>query len=221
MLESLFQNHYNDWREKRIKKIENLLSVNFIKNKSILEVACGLGDIGNYFRTTHNCSITFTEGRKEYLPIIRSKNPNSEIHQLNHEENWNLNKKFDIVINFGLLYHLYNWKQDLICSLNHTDILVLETEVADSDKPFFEYEFTDRNDYDQSITETRRVKRVSANHIEHVLEENNFSFVRYDDEDLNSTMHIYDWKVSGSSEKENLDPNNDTGRRRFWIAKRK
>jgi hypothetical protein len=34
-------------------------------------------------------------------------------------------------------------------------------------------------------------------------------------------MKIYDWKVSGSSEKENLDPNNDMGRRRFWIAKRK
>jgi hypothetical protein len=131
------------------------------------------------------------------------------------------NDGLDIGNTSHLLYHLYNWKQDLICSLNHTDILVLETEVADSDKPLFEYEFTDRNDYDQSITETRRVKRVSANHIEHVLEENNFSFVRCDDEDLNSTMHIYDWKVSGSSEKENLDPNNDMGRRRFWIAKRK
>jgi hypothetical protein len=93
--------------------------------------------------------------------------------------------------------------------------------VADSDKPFFEYEFTDRNDYDQSLSETRKVKRVSANYIEHVLEENNFSFVRYDDEDLNSSLHIYNWKVTGSSEKENPNADNDVGRRRFWIARRK
>ena len=45
----MFNDHYIDWRIKRISKILELYDKDFFNNKSILELGCGLGDIGKEF----------------------------------------------------------------------------------------------------------------------------------------------------------------------------
>lgn len=218
-----FGNHYEDWRQKRIKKILDIFGKDYFKNKLMLEVGCGYGDIGKYFREEIGAEVVFTEGRQEHLPIIADNNPGARILHFDHENEWKIafaedspQKKFDAIIHFGLLYHLDNWKQDLECTLKQSDLIILESEVADSNEKI-EHKLTDGYGYDQSITQSRCSTRPSAAYVESVFTDNGFSFKRYDDTDLNSSFHIYDWIVSESNKTQDW---NHRGYRRFWVARR-
>jgi SAM-dependent methyltransferase len=219
---SEFGNHYEEWRQKRIQKILNIFGKDYFKQKLILEVGCGYGDIGKYFREKEGANVIFTEGRQEHLPIIADNNPGAQIIHLNHENAWKVefhdfpDKRFDAIIHFGLLYHLDNWKQDLECALEHSDLIILESEVADSNEKI-EHKLIDSNGYDQAISDSRRSTRPSAPYIESVFLENGFSFIRYDDSDLNSFFHTYDWAVTESDKTKSWD---QRGYRRFWVAKK-
>lgn len=217
-----FGEHYDGWRQKRIKKILDIFGKDYFKHKLILEVGCGYGDIGKYFREKIGAEVMFTEGREEHLSIIADNNPGAQIFHLNHENAWKIDfadspkKKFDAIIHFGLLYHLDNWKQDLECTLKHSDLIILESEVADSNEKI-EHKLIDSGGYDQAINQTRRSTRPSAAYVESILTENGFSFKRYDDSDLNSLFHKYDWVVTESDKTQDW---NMRGYRRFWIVKR-
>lgn len=219
---SNFKSHYEDWRKTRINKVLQNFETSFFQNKTILEVGCGYGDIGKFF-TELGSNVIFTEGRSEHIPVIQENNPNSLVLNINHENIWKIdidgdkNKKFDMIIHFGLLYHLDKWEQDLQCALNQTDLIILETEVADSNE-IIEFKLTDPLGYDQAVGESRICTRPSASYIESVFERNNFSYKRYDDEDLNSSFHNYTWKVEETDRGKNREW---YGFRRFWIAKRK
>jgi SAM-dependent methyltransferase len=217
---SKFMDHYRSWRPVRIKKIEQIFGEDFFKGKSILELACGFGDIGKHFKENRGANVTFTEGRVEHIQNIQENNPGSEVFQLDQENEWNLNRKFDIVIHFGVMYHLDNWKQDLECALKHTDLIILESEIADTNK-IFEAKVIDPDGYDQAINDKKIATRPSASYVEKVFEDNGFEFKRYDDADLNDGIHRYDWVVTGDAERENYNRNDGGGMRRFWVAKRK
>ena len=49
----------------------------------------------------------------------------------NDEVNWSKvfknNERFDLIVHWGLLYHLYNWKEDLKECLKLADYICLET----------------------------------------------------------------------------------------------
>lgn len=218
---SNFSGHYDDWRSKRITKIENIFGKQFFKEKTILELACGYGDIGKHFCENLKSTVTFAEGREEHLKNIREKNPDSEIVLLNQENEWNLNKKFDVVIHFGVLYHLDNWRQDLKCTMNHSDIIILESEIADTFNEDAEYKYQDPVGLDQALSESRTATRPSAQLVEKEIVKNGGTFTRYDDSELNSGMHIYDWIVSGEADKVSTY-NRDTGigKRRFWVIRK-
>lgn len=215
-----FMDHYRGWRPTRIKKIENIFGTEFFKDKTILELACGYGDIGKHFRENYGSIVTFAEGREEHLPFIQENNPDSEVLHLDQENNWNLNKKFDIIIHFGVMYHLDNWKQDLECTMKHTDLIILESEIADTNK-VVELKIVDPKGYDQAINDNGIATRPSASYVEKVFEENGFSYVRYDDADLNDGIHRYNWEVSGDADREGYTRNHGGGLRRFWVARRK
>ena len=131
-----FMDHYRGWRPKRISKIESIFGKEFFKDKTILELGCGYGDIGKHFVEKLGSIVTFAEGRQEHIPFIKENNPNSKVVLLDQEKLWNFDEKFDVIIHFGVMYHLKNWKQDLECALKHTDLIILESEIADSDKIF-------------------------------------------------------------------------------------
>ena len=204
-----FEGHYAGWRQSRISKIEKIFGKLFFQNKSILELGAGFGHIGEHFQSLGS-RVSFAEGREENVLILKQKF--NDVYHLNQNDQWNLNKKFDIVIHWGVLYHLDNWKQDLICALNHSKILLLESEVSDSDDPTFEIKVNEHTEYDQSVNGIG--SRPSAQNIENAIINLGFTFQRYDDSDLNYDFHVYDWSVTNSNTWRH-------GLRRFWIVQAK
>jgi len=85
----------------------------------------------------------------------------------------------------------------------------LESEVSDSFDKDFDPKIAERRGlWDQALNGVG--SRPSALNIENFIRSNKFNFKRYDDPDLNSPPHFYDWK----EENTNLSP---IGQRRFWI----
>lgn len=205
----MFKDHYVKWRENRIAKILKIFSENFFQNKTILELAAGHGHVGESFLKLGS-RVTFAEGRQEHIKQLKEKFPESEIIHLNQDEVWNLDKKFDIVIHWGVLYHLNNWQQDLSSALAHANLIFLESEVSDSDDPAFDQKVSESG-YDQAINQTG--SRPSANFIEKIILEAGGKFTRYDDNELNSDFHSYDWKVENTKSWR-------SGLRRFWIIEK-
>lgn len=206
-----FAGAYIDWRNKRIAKIESIFGKEFFNGKTLLELGCGYGHLGKYFHEELGSDVTFAEGNEAYISRIQHNNPNSEVLHLDQDKAYDLKKKFDVVIHFGVLYHLNDWKQDLKCALNHTDLMILESEVANSENPEFELKYIDHQAYDQAVN--RIASRPSASYIESVLTEQGFTFVRYDDADLDSGFHRYSWTVNEGGPQ-------GTGMRRFWIVRK-
>jgi len=211
-----FLGTYIGWRETRIKKIESIFGKEFFKGKTILELACGYGHTGKYFKEELGAVVTLAEGNGEYISAIKENNPDSEVIQLDQDYSWDLGRKFDVIIHWGVLYHLDNWKQDLECALNHTDLLLLESEVGLSNAINYEVKFNDYDYYDQAINVV--ATRPSASYIENVITKNNFNFTRYDDADINYQNHRYDWKVPEKLNEPETRKND--GNRRFWVVRK-
>jgi SAM-dependent methyltransferase len=209
-LPNLFASTHLDWEATRVQKIDKIFGPDFFNGKTLLELGCGYGDMGKYFHEKRGATVTFTEGNKENLEWIKKNNPDCEVLFLDQEFNWDLKRKFDVVLHTGVLYHLHNWQQDLACACKHTDLLILESEVVDSLDPTFEIKHEEEINWAHSMHGL--ATWMSPPYVERELNKNGFNFVRYDDADLNSFYHIYNWVPRDSGVV--------IGQRRFWVARR-
>ena len=123
--------------------------------------------------------------------------------------------KFDLVIHWGILYHLTNWQQDLASALRHTNLLCLESEVGDSEDPTHDPKVREGWPGDSALGEEGDSdgSRPSAAHVEKILDDLGCTYTRYDDADLNFHYHKYDWKANNTG----LAP---AGQRRFWLVRK-
>lgn len=207
----MFSGHYIDWRRVRIKKIIKIFGKGYFKNKTLLELGCGFGHIGLFFQAM-GAKVLFSDGRGSHLAVVRQSSAMTTA-RIDQDEPWSLNKQFDIIFHMGVLYHLENWQQDLECALNHSNLIVLESEVANRSHSEFSLTRIESNAYDQALHGF--ACRVSASNIEKELTNLGASFIRYDDKDLNSGNHTYDWKIN------NEGPAWEHAIfRRFWIVRR-
>lgn len=209
-----FTGHYEYWRAKRVTAIVEYYGENWFKGKKILELGCGYGDIGYIFMTL-GADVVFAEGRSENINCLRRRFPNGRIYQMNAENEWPFaeDENFDLILHMGLLYHLDNiwFLLDQCCK--HTENIVLETEVADTDDEDFILKINEPdNGWDQSLD--GRGTRPSGACIEKHLNEQGFLFERVCDSRCNALFHRYDWKIQNTGTWEN-------GLRRFWFCKRK
>lgn len=205
----MFLDHYNEWRVKRVGFIERLYGKAFFKNKTILELGCGHGHIGRYLQNQLGAKVTFLDVRQEHLDVIKGIMPDADVVCVNQNEPWDLNKKFDLAIHWGVLYHLENWRQDLDCVSNHTNLIFLESEVCDSEDYEYELKLEADDGYDQGCT--KYSTRPSAAAIEDKLINMGYMYRRFDSSELNSDFHTYDWQSTNSGL-------HTKGQRRFWIA---
>lgn len=208
----MFDDHYNNWRETRINKLVSILGGSeWFNGKTVLELGCGYADIGNTLYK-YGADVVVADGRKEHLEVVSSRHPHLKTIHINQDENWNLNQKFDIIIHWGVMYHLKpsSISRDIANTLMHTDIACFETEVSDSNDPNFCPSISESG-FDQAISEIGSKPSVAL--VEAQFVANNFSFVRYDDADINSSSHHYDWF-------EKNDKSYTSGKRRFWLVKR-
>ena len=159
------------------------------------------------------------EGRPENVENIKRDYPNvtAEVANLDSTD-WEWGH-YDIIINFGLYYHLENFhKEHLINCINNCDLMFFESVIYDS----FESEiyFRTENGIDQSLSPVGGTPSTSF--VENIFNEMQCDYKKYSDSSLNSLAslgdnnfqnmytHHYDW----------LDTNSkifNQWSRRFWI----
>ena len=122
--------HYPRCRQVRIHAILDYYGPDFFRYKTMLEVGCGDGSIGNFFYYL-GCEVTCCDARQEFLDEVAYRNHEIKTVRCNLEESWPLpDKHFDFILNLGLLYHLADPHKCITESARHCDHLVLDSEVT-------------------------------------------------------------------------------------------
>lgn len=201
-----FSDHYGNWQKSRINGVLKYISPSYFEHKNILELGCGYADIGNKFSEL-GAIVTSSDARQEHLDIVKTKYPHIKTFQFDCD-NEKLTQKYDIILHWGLLYHLKNIEEHLNNILNNCDILLLETEVSDTDDINYNINIYE-NGYDQAYN--NEGSRPSPKYVENILNKNGFEFKLIKDPILNSDFHIYDWNITESKIYK-------CGLRRFWIC---
>lgn len=205
----MFSDHYVNWQKSRINTIEKYLGFEFFRNKSLSEIGCGYAFFGNYF--SDFCEkVSVSDARTEHIEVVRKNYPHLKSSIMDVDGEFK-EENADILINFGVLYHIKNIESH-IQSFRNYDYVILETEVVDSSENTTLYVNEDKYSYDQSYSGTGN--RPSQYMVESFLGSNGFDFVMIKDPILNAEFHIYDWEITNSNTWRH-------GLRRFWICWKK
>jgi hypothetical protein len=199
--------YHPDWQINRINFILSKYPKEFFKGKRILEVGAYNGYIGAYFNAL-GAEVHCLEGRLENVVKIKNDYPQitSEVANLDTDE-WTWGK-WDIIINFGLYYHLERFhKEHLSNCIQNCDVLLFETVVYDSYEP--EIYFRQEDGDDQSLTLIGGTP--STLYVENIFNESNVTYKKYTDPFLNNYQHKYDWPDTGFKIFNQFH-------RRLWIA---
>jgi SAM-dependent methyltransferase len=209
----LFDPSYEDWRVRRLNKILEIYGVDFFKGKKILEVGCGHGDIGAFFADL-GADVLCLDGRIQninFATLKHRKVANLKFVQFNLENDFSHFGRFDLIIDFGLIYHLRNVEGHLKACFAAANDIVMETVVCDSTDPNKVLLCTERRVIDEESLEGMG-SRPSPFYLERIARENNFNFDRYFTGDLNAgSQFCYDW-----AHKNDNRLGDDFRLRRFW-----
>jgi hypothetical protein len=186
--------------------LKKYISSDYFKSKTLLELGCGYADIGNMFYEL-GAIVTSSDVRKEHLNIVNQNYPNIKTFIMDCDNDF-IKEKYDIIVHWGLLYHLNDITLHLENVSQKCDILLLETEVSDSDDKDF-YLKINENNGDHAYNNI--AIRPSPSYVEHLLDKNGFQFKLIKDPILNSDFHCYDWNITNSKDWR-------PGLRRFWIC---
>jgi hypothetical protein len=203
-----FKNHYEAWNDKRYSFIRHLLGTKEISQLKVLEISGGHANLAKKFFDL-GCEVTVTDVRTEYLDYINKFYPGIKTEIINLENSMPTFPKFDIVIHFGVLYHLSDPLKHLKDFLLNQDFdhLFLETEVSNHPDKTFIFKIKEFG-YDQSFSTIGG--RPSSSGVESVLRSLNLDWERHDNINLDSFPHNYSWKES------DIPETYRTGMRRFY-----
>ncbi len=167
--------YHADWQINRINFILSKYPKEFFKGKRILEVGAYNGYIGAYFNAL-GAEVHCLEGRVENVVNIKNDYPQitAEVANLDSPD-WNWGH-WDIIINFGLYYHLEKFhKEHLQNCINNCDLMYFETVIYDSSESeiYFRNEVGD----DQSLTYIGGTP--STSYVENILKETNVQYKIY------------------------------------------
>lgn len=199
--------YHPDWQKNRINFLINKYSQSFFKDKTILELGPYNGYIGARFQQL-GAKVTCVEGRQSNVESIKYHYPQLNVILGNLDTPEWVYGKFDIIINFGLLYHLEKYhKEHLLNCLKNCNLMFLESVIYDSN--IDEIYKVNRVGSDQSLSEIDGYP--SQSYVENVFNSNNFLYERFFDKSLNGNGHKYDWLSTGKKVF-------DDCARRFWIV---
>jgi len=213
--DALFHHSYNEWRAVRCNKIFEIYGIEYFKNKRILELGCGHGDIGALFAEL-GAVVVCLDGRNANINIAKLKHRNIKnitFIQCNLENEFAQFGTFDLIVNFGLIYHIKNVERHLACCFSMADDVLIETVVCDSTDPQKMYYCAERPDVNEEALEGVG-SRPSPYYIERIATEHNFEFTRYFTSDLNGGGAFrYDWAHKNDCSGRSAE---DFWYRRFW-----
>jgi len=206
-----FTGPYVEWRAKRITMLTHLVGgERWFNGKTVLELGCGLGHVGEVLRG-YGAFVSFCEGHGRWRRRAQNR-LGQEVIQLDQDRPWDLGQVFDLVVHWGVLYHLDDWRRDLRTALRHGRLLCLDTEVADSPNPDYELKVQEGYATGSIYSIGTRPSRAA---VEKVLREENATFHRVDDPALDCRHHIYSWSdgyLGGQGEWK-------AGYNRFWFVR--
>ncbi len=205
----MFTGHYDEWIVSRMNGISKYILPGFFESKTMLELGCGHAHIGNKFHEL-GAVVTSTDVRKEHLETAKDMYPHIKTHLLDADTG-DIPDENDIILHWGVLYHLKEIETHLEKISKKCRVLLLETEVCDSDDGSFSIT-TEEDGYDQAFNGFGI--RPSPSYVEKVLEKNGFEFKLVKDPILNAGFHVYDWDVNNTKAY-------PSGMRRFWICWKK
>jgi hypothetical protein len=210
-----------DWTFSRANMIIQILGKEWLKDKNVLEVGAGHGIVGQILRQNAGANVITTDGRSENLEGIRENWPEigDKLRLLNQEHGWSeIEEKFDLIVHFGVLYHLENWQYDLRGAADHSNLICLETQVVDTCDVDFEFELIGepRERVDSGLVD-KIVIPSTARLEKFITEKLEMSFIRYDDKSLTFFGNTYHWKPNYSIENATDEIPYYSGKRRFYI----
>jgi 2-polyprenyl-3-methyl-5-hydroxy-6-metoxy-1,4-benzoquinol methylase len=216
--DGLFHPSYEGWRIRRLNKMLEIYGIDFFKGKRIIEVGAGHGDIGAFFADL-GADVLCLDGRIQNVNFARLKHrkvPGLRFETFNLEKDFSELGRFDLLIDFGLIYHLKNVDEHLDCCFAMADDIVLETVVCDSRDPHTILYRPGRADVDEEALDGTG-SRPSPFYIERIAIARGFEIQRHFTADLNFERQFrYDWL-----HKDNSDPSDDFVLRRFWRFRKK
>lgn len=213
--DGLFDGSYDLWRAKRIAKVLELLGLDYFEGRRVLELGAGHGDIGALFADL-GADVTCVEGRMSNLQFGQLKHrdvPRLRFRHMDLDEDFRSLGRYDLVVHFGLLYHVADVDEHLARCFELTDDVLLETVVCDSTDPTRVQLVEERSAVNEEALNGRGC-RPSPFYVERLASEHGFGVERHFSPDLNSAQFVYDW------EHRNDDRDGGFELRRFWRFRR-
>jgi SAM-dependent methyltransferase len=107
-----------------------------LRGKRVLDVGCGVGHLAQFF-VRHGCDVSCVDARPENIARLKTLYPGlkAQVFDLERDSSTVLGS-FEIVLAFGLLYHLENPFRALrTLSAAAQELLLIETVVSDHSLP--------------------------------------------------------------------------------------
>jgi SAM-dependent methyltransferase len=129
-----------NYRESQLSRLANLFAhvdLDRWRGKRIIEVGSGLGHLGDAFAAL-GFDVTSTDGRPEHVAEMKARGRSTFVLDLDRATAADF-ADFDIVLSFGVLYHLAEPARFVAACGEAVDVLLLETAVCDAAEPVINY----------------------------------------------------------------------------------
>jgi SAM-dependent methyltransferase len=192
--DGVFQASYDAWRATRINKLLDLYGLEWFAGKRVIELGCGHADIGAFLAEI-GASVLCIDGRQENLTFAKLKH--RKVAGLDYlladlDGAFPALDRCDLLIHFGLLYHLSDVDAHLAQCWGLADEIVLESVVCDSLDPE-KIVYLGRDKAVNSRGLHGQQNRPSPFYVERLAEAAGYAVERCFSSELNSGQFVYDW----------------------------
>lgn len=201
----MFVYHYPGWTASRMSGINKYIDPTFFQGKKMLEMGCGWAVNGNEFSKL-GCDVTSCDVRQEHLEVARTMYSHLKFLLVDGDDHI-IPPGFDIILHWGLLYHLYDVEAHVKAVSENCNYLLLESEIVDSSEDF--QIVVEERGFDQAFH--NKGTHASETRIEAFLTRGGFQFRKIMDPILNFGIHLYDQPIRETKLQ-------IMGNRRFWIC---
>ena len=197
---SIFEAGY--YRESQLTRLLNLFAhvdLDRWRGMRILEVGSGLGHLGDAFAQL-GFDVTSTDGRPEHVAEMKKRGRQSFVLDLD-STGVDEAGDYDLVLSFGVLYHLARPEEHLISCGKRAKVLLLETAVCDRIDPVIDWVSESGGWRGQDQALAGRACRPSPAWVENVCRQAGFDVVRDISTSLgNWTIGSFDWRTLDNGE---------------------